>query len=383
MKIVADENIPCVEQAFASLGEVTLLPGRGMQAADVRDADVLLVRSVTRVDASLLDHSAVRFVGSATIGFDHVDRAYLRERGIGFSTAPGSNATSAAEYVISVLMVLSAQQGIELAGRTVGIIGCGNVGSRVQQRLTALGMHCLVNDPPLQAQGGHDDFVPLEAVLQADVVTLHVPLETAGDNPTFHLVNAQRLQQLRPGAIFINTARGAVADNRALDDVLGRRDDLTVVLDVWENEPAISTSLLKKVALGTPHIAGYSIDGKLRGTAMIYQAACEYLDVPAEWHAGDAIAAAPAIRLTPDSQEDVLAIVREAVLAVYDVRADDARLRETLALPDAERSTAFDALRKNYPVRREFSESTIQLPRPADAAGMLLEKLGFRVAAAD
>jgi erythronate-4-phosphate dehydrogenase len=383
MKIIADENIPCVEQAFASLGEVILLPGRSMQAADVGDADVLLVRSVTRVDAALLDNSPVRFVGSATIGFDHVDRDYLQGRGIGFSTAPGSNATSAAEYVVSVLMVLSSQQGFELAGKTVGIIGCGNVGSRVRQRLTALGMRCLVNDPPLQAQGVQDDFVPLEAVLQADIVTLHVPLEKAGRYPTFHLVNAARLQQLGPGAIFINTARGAVADNQALDDALEGRDDLTVVLDVWENEPAISTGLLQKVALGTPHIAGYSIDGKLRGTGMIYEAACEYFDMPAQWHARDAVAATPAYRLTGDRQEDVLATLREAVLSVYDVREDDARLRETLALPDTERSAAFDALRKNYPVRREFSESTIQLQHPADAAGVLLGKLGFRIAATD
>lgn len=383
MKIIADENIPCVEQAFASLGEVSLLPGRSMQAADVRDADVLLVRSVTRVDAALLDNSSVRFVGSATIGFDHVDRDYLQGRGIGFSTAPGSNATSAAEYVVSVLMVLSAQQGFELAGKTVGIIGCGNVGSRVRQRLTALGMHCLVNDPPLEAQGVQDDFVPLESVLQADIVTLHVPLERAGQFPTFHLVNAARLQQLGPGAIFINTARGAVADNQALDDALERRDDLTVVLDVWENEPAISTGLLQKVALGTPHIAGYSIDGKLRGTGMIYDAVCRHFDMPAQWHARDAVAATPAYRLTRDPQEDVLATLREAVLSVYDVREDDARLRETLVLPDAERSAAFDALRKNYPVRREFSESTIQLQQPADAAGVLLGKIGFRIAATD
>ena len=383
MKIIADENIPCVEQAFASLGEVTLLPGRGMQAADVRDADVLLVRSVTRVDASLLDNSPVRFVGSATIGFDHVDRDYLQERGIGFSTAPGSNATSAAEYVVSVLMVLSAQQGFELAGKTVGIIGCGNVGSRVRQRLTALGMRCLVNDPPLEAQGVQDDFVSLEAALQADIVTLHVPLERAGQFPTFHLVNTTQLQQLVPGAIFINTARGAVADNRALDDALEHRDDLTVVLDVWENEPAISTGLLQKVALGTPHIAGYSIDGKLRGTGMIYRAVCNHFDKPVQWHATDAMAAAPAYRLTRDAEAGVLATLREAVLSVYDVREDDARLRETLALPDAERSAAFDALRKNYPIRREFSESTIQMRHPGNETGMLLGKLGFRIAGAD
>ncbi len=383
MKIVADENIPCVEQAFASLGEVTLLPGRGMQADDVRDADVLLVRSVTRVDATLLADSAVRFVGSATIGFDHVDRAYLDNRGIGFSTAPGSNATSAAEYVVSVLMVLSARQGFELAGRTVGIIGCGNVGSRVRLRLTALGMRCLVNDPPLEARGFEDDFVSLETALQADIVTLHVPLEKAGEYPTFHLINAGRLQQLGPGAILINTARGAVADNRALDEVLGSRDDLAVVLDVWENEPAISASLLHKVALGTPHIAGYSIDGKLRGTEMIYNAVCEHFNLPGQWHAGDVIAAGPACLLTRTQEEDVLAMLRAAVLSVYDVRDDDARLRETLALPESERSAAFDALRKNYPVRREFSESTILLRQPDSEAGQLLETLGFRVAGAD
>ena len=383
MKIVADENIPCIEQAFASLGEVSLLPGRGMQAADVRDADVLLVRSVTRVDASLLDNSAVRFVGSATIGFDHVDRDYLRNRGIGFSTAPGSNATSAAEYVISVLMVLSAQQGFELAGKTVGIIGCGNVGSRVRQRLTALGMHCLVNDPPLQAQGVQDDFVQIEAALQADIVTVHVPLERSGVHPTLHLIDAARLRQLAPGAIFINTSRGAVADNQALDVALEHRDDLTVVLDVWENEPAISTRLLQRVALGTPHIAGYSLDGKLRGTEMIYDAVCRHFDRTVQWRAADAVDAAPAYRLAHDAEEDVLATLREAVLSVYDVREDDARLRATLALSADERSAAFDSLRKNYPIRREFSESTIRMRQPDSQAGTLLEQLGFRVAGTD
>ena len=191
MQIIADENIPCVAKAFASLGEVTLLPGRGMSPAQVRDADILLVRSVTRVDQALLGEANVRFVGSATIGFDHVDRVYLNRAGIGFSTAPGSNATSAAEYVVSALLALNAQQGFEPAGKTVGIIGCGNVGSRVRQKLSALGMNCLVNDPPLQAQGGHDAFVDLEAVLQADVITLHVPYTREEAYPTHHLADAE------------------------------------------------------------------------------------------------------------------------------------------------------------------------------------------------
>ena len=377
MKIVADENIPCVQQAFSSLGEVSLLSGRDMQAGQVRDADILLVRSVTRVDAALLEGSAVRFVGSATIGFDHVDRGYLQQRGIGFATAPGSNATSAAEYVVSALMVLSEQQGFELAGKTVGIIGCGNVGSRVQQKLSVLGMQCRVNDPPLQAGGGQDDFVSLDEVLQADIVTVHVPLTKAGRHPTFHLVNEALLQRLKPGAIFINTSRGAVADNRALEALLASRDDLSVVLDVWEDEPSISTPLLRQVDLGTPHIAGYSHDGKLRGTDMIYRAACEYFSQPVSWQVADELQRVAAIDLR--SRQAGNALVSAIVLGAYDVRQDDARLRATLSLSAAERASAFDRLRKDYPVRREFTESTVLLDDPAGAAGKLLSGLGFAV----
>ncbi len=377
MKIVADENIPCVQQAFASLGEVSLLPGRGMQPENVRAADILLVRSVTRVDASLLQGSPVRFVGSATIGYDHVDRDYLQQQDIGFAPAPGSNATSAAEYVVSALMVLSGQQGFELAGKTVGIVGCGNVGSRVRRRLSALGMHCLVNDPPLQASAGHDDFVSLDTALQADIVTLHVPLTKSGPYPTLHLLNAAALDRLKPGAILINTSRGAVADNRALDALLATRDDLSLVLDVWENEPSISAALLQKVALGTAHIAGYSYDGKLRGTEMIYRAACDYFNRPVQWRAADELERAASIDLRNHDTDDVLAVARAAVLACYDVRQDDARLRATLSLPDAERALAFDRLRKDYPLRREFSESSVLLDEPAGALAQLLSGLGF------
>ena len=377
MKIVADENIPCVQQAFASLGEVSLLPGRELQAGQVHDADILLVRSVTRVDASLLKGSSVRFVGSATIGFDHVDRDYLQQQGIGFATAPGSNATSAAEYVVSSLMVLSEQQGFGLAGKTVGIIGCGNVGSRVRRKLSALGMQCRVNDPPLQAGGGHDDFVALDEVLQADIVTVHVPLTKTGRHPTFHLVNEAFLERLQPGAIFINTSRGAVADNRALDALLASRDDLSVVLDVWEGEPSISTSLLRQVDLGTPHIAGYSYDGKLRGTDMIYRAACEYFALPVSWQVADELPQLATIDMR--SREAGNALVNAMVLGAYDVRQDDARLRATLSLPAAERASAFDRLRKDYPVRREFTESTVLLDESAGETGALLSGLGFAV----
>jgi erythronate-4-phosphate dehydrogenase len=377
MKIIADENIPCVSEAFASLGDVTLVPGRGLQAAQVKDADILLVRSVTRVDESLLAGSSVRFVGSATIGFDHVDRDYLHLSGIGFATAPGSNAVSAAEYVVSSLMALSERQGFALAGKTVGIIGCGNVGSRVRERLTVLGMRCRLNDPPLQAAGVDDDFVDLAAVLQSDVVTVHVPLTRSGAHPTFHLLDARLFSQLRPYSVLINTSRGAVADNVALNDALVQRDDLAVVLDVWEGEPAINLALLEKVALATPHIAGYSLDGKLRGTEMIYRAACEFLAAPVQWNARAA--------LPPDITAELPkglgdgALIRAAVLGCYDVRDDDHRLRRLTELAADERPRYFDRLRKEYPVRREFAATRLVDASIPEREREQLAGLGFIV----
>ena len=379
MKIVADENIPCVEQAFASLGEVTLLPGRGMQPGQVHDADVLLVRSVTSVDQALLQDSAVRFVGSATIGFDHVDRAWLQQQGIGFTTAPGSNAISAAEYVVSALLLMAQRKGFELKQKTVGIIGCGNVGSRVRSRLAALGMRSVVNDPPLQAQGGHDDFVSLDEVLQADVITVHVPYTRDGLHPTHHLVDAAVLRKLPTDALFINTSRGAVTDNDALNRLLGERADLSVVLDVWEGEPAINTQLLERVCIGTPHIAGYSLDGKLRGTEMIYRAACEFFGQAGQWRAADSLPAAAVIEIAETENLSFAALLHRTVSACYDICADDARLRSMLALPADAQPAFFDRLRKEYPVRREFSETTVLLDPALDELAQVLRGLGFAV----
>ena len=376
MKIIADENIPCVEQAFASLGEVTLLPGRSMQPEQLRDADILLVRSVTVVDQALLAHSSVRFVGSATIGFDHVDRAYLQRHGIGFATAPGCNATSAAEYVVSALLVLAERKDFSLAGKSVGIIGCGNVGSRVRNKLSALDMRCVVNDPPLQVQGGHDDFVSLDEALQADVITVHVPYTRDGDYPTHHLFDEALLKKLPSGALFINTSRGAVTDNQALDTLLVERDDLSVVLDVWEGEPAINTSLLQRVDLGTPHIAGYSLDGKLRGTEMIYRAASDWFGHPGRWSAADYL---PAVSVVEFSESGVTAMLRAAIFSVYDIRADDARLRAMLALPPGEQLAYFDRLRKEYPVRREFSATSVLVDDADSECEPILRGLGFPV----
>lgn len=381
MRIVADENIPFIRQACAGLGEVRLLPGRAIRREDVRDADVLFVRSVTRVDAALLEGSRVRFVGTATIGADHVDAPALAALGIAFASAPGSNAVSVAEYVVAALLTLAERRRWYLAGMTLGIIGVGNVGSRVAARARALGLSVLLNDPPLARRGALREHAALPDLLAAaDVVTVHVPLERDGADPTYHLIDEAFLRALKPGAALINTSRGAVHDTRALL----ASPPAALVLDVWEGEPRIDGALLQRCDLATPHIAGYSFDGKARGSEMIVNAARAALRLEGTWSA-DALLPAPpppvSLNVNGLSIQDVL---RQAVRVAYDIEADDARLRATQTLPEAERALAFDQLRKEYPIRREFARFVVSLRgacRNGDPAPAL-RGLGFAVAAA-
>jgi erythronate-4-phosphate dehydrogenase len=374
MRIVADPNIPFVREAFGSLGDIALVPGREITAATVRDADALLVRSVTRVNESLLAGSRVKFVATATIGTDHVDERYLALRGIGFASAAGSNANSVAEYVVAAMLELAHRRKFRLRDKTLGVVGVGNVGSRVVRYAEALGMRVLQNDPPREraefpasftdelpdtptpgpsgagefdsavplpggVRGGfRSPFVSLDRVLaEADIITLHVPLTREGPDATFHLFDKDRLAALelrRP--ILINTARGAVIDNKALLKAIDGEKIGATVLDVWENEPNISPELLDVVDLGTPHIAGYSLEGKVNGTRMIYEAACRHFGWPATWQ--PVLPPPPAIELTGDLYADVR--------RMYDITADDAALRKNVR--------DFDKLRAEYPVRREF-----------------------------
>jgi erythronate-4-phosphate dehydrogenase len=394
MRIVADENIPCVAEAFGSLGEVHLTPGRSLSADDVREADVLLVRSVTPVGAKLLEGSRVRFVGTATIGTDHVDTAYLEKAGIAFAAAPGSNANSVAEYTTAALLVVAQRRGYTLAGRSIGVIGVGNVGSRVAQKATALGMKVLLNDPPLQRATGDARYLPLEDLLACDFLTLHVPLERGGPDPTWHMVDGEFLSRMKPGSVLLNSSRGAVVDNAALRaalraDLLGALDAGRVdaaVLDVWEGEPDIRTDLLERVTLGTPHIAGYSLDGKVNGTEMIYAAACRRLGVEPCWTAAQGLPRPefPEMFIRAEGRP-IEEVVREAVLTAYPIEEDDEALREILTLPAAARPARFDELRKTYPVRREFRNVTIHLSGAAEGAldaAEVLKKIGFVVAPA-
>jgi erythronate-4-phosphate dehydrogenase len=373
MLIVADRNIPQVQEAFAGLGEVRLHEGRSLQSPDLKDADILLVRSVTPVNAALLAGSRVRFVGSATIGTDHVDLEHLRANGINFAYAPGSNALAVAEYVLAALLAV---QETPPKG-PVGIVGCGNTGRALARLLHALGIEYLVNDPPLQQSGTAKgvEFVSLAEVRRAPVISLHVPLTRGGQHPSFHLVDEKFLNDLAPDALLINTSRGAVVDNAALEAYLGR-GGLRAVLDVWEGEPAINAGLLEKVTLGTAHIAGYSLEGRLEGTQRMYQAVCEFLAIKPVWHY---TAQAPAQAYLSTGKTGFAAVC-DCVLQAYDIRRDDAQLRALLPLPAAERAAGFDRLRRDYPPRREFAAYRCRLT-PADRVlQQKLSGLGFALA---
>lgn len=355
LNIVVDENIPAAEACFSGLGKVIKLPGRHLCNADVRDADVLVVRSITQVNQSLLAGSKVRFVGTATIGVDHVDTDWLQQQGICFTNAPGCNAQSVVDYVMTALLELESSRDFSLAGKSVGIIGLGNVGSRLQAVCKAMGLTVLACDPPLQ-QAGTNGLVSSDEAWQADIVSLHVPLVKDGAFPTLYLGDYRRLHSMVPNAVLINSSRGAVVDNRALSNVLNERPDLCAVLDVWEGEPLVNRELVSQVDIATPHIAGYSHDGKVRGTWMIYQKLCEFLQQPIQLQEQDLIPTPLNLMLDFSlAHTDNPRSARDIVQKVYDIREDDLGLRTSLQLERERRGEGFDALRKHYRVRREFA----------------------------
>lgn len=378
LRIVADENIPLACEAFGAFGEVELVAGRKIDARTVADADALVVRSVTRVGDALLDGSRVRFVGTATIGTDHVDVAALERRGVAFASAPGCNARSVAEYLGAVLLELEHELERDFRVATIGVIGVGNVGSRVADVARALGLRVLQCDPPRAEREPDFASVSLDVLVRAaDVLTFHVPLEDVGEHPTRHLLDAERIEQLRPGAVVVNSSRGGIVDDDALA-IACAAARAEAVLDVWEDEPHPSSAMLGMVRIATPHVAGYSLDGKLAGTRMIADALARTLDMAGP---GPGVFRAPVAAPTIEVTARGRAAVREAVQRVYDVRADDARLRAALADagagPEA-RGAAFDRLRRDYPVRREFAGYEVR-GAFGDEERRTLVDLGFAV----
>jgi erythronate-4-phosphate dehydrogenase len=374
MNIVVDANIPFAETAFSAFGNVRVASGRAIDHALVKDADMLLVRSVTSVDKELLHDTAVRFVGTATIGTDHVDTDYLASRGIAFVSAPGSNARSVAEYVACALVHVFEGDLENLSRKTLGVIGAGNVGSRVLSIARGLGMPCLVNDPPLQKKTGGEGFVSLDEILsKSDIVTIHVPLIHSGEFSTVSLVDKRFIETMKSPAMLINTSRGQVVEEAALRSL---RSGLgPVVLDVWENEPSISPETLALATIATPHIAGYSYDGKVRGSRMLFEAVAGFLNCRVQWE--DAVTDTGAEATTIDVRGANRPLAR-ALEAAYPIMDDDARLRGII--DKKEPGAYFDGLRKSYPKRLEFEHFTVCCsPGQEKTFGRVLGNLGFKV----
>ena len=379
MKIVCDKNMPYAAEAFGTLGDVLLKDGRLIEPEDVRDAELLITRSTTKVSAGLLDGSAVRFYGSGVIGTDHIDIPYLESRGIVWTGAPGCNAESVANYVTAALLWLGGKHGLTLAGRTLGVIGVGNVGRRVCAHARALGLRVLANDPPRRRDAADAEargFVPLERVLdESDIITCHVPLTRNGPDATWHLLGAAQFARLKPGAVFINAARGPVIETDALLAALGTRV-AHAVIDCWEGEPAYRADLLARADLTTPHIAGHAYEGKVNGTAIVYRRACAFLGAEAAFPFTLPPPPLPAWRADAAGRKDE-EVLRELVLSVYDIEADSRRLRESCVADGAARAAAFDAQRGKYPMRREFASTRVTLDRASAALLAKVRGLGF------
>lgn len=376
IKIIADENIAYAREAFSLLGDVTLLHGRKITPDTLKDADVLIVRSITMVNENLLAGSRIKFVGTATIGKDHVDVEYLDRNNIAFADAAGCNANAVKEYVFTALTEVLVKRNLQFKDLSAGIIGVGNVGSKVAKCAGALGMRTILNDPPLKRKTGNEIFRELDEALKADIVTLHVPLNKEGIDRTYHLLDADNLNRLKEDTILINSSRGSVVDRNALKKAIDEKN-LTVILDVWENEPDIDPVLLQKVFIGTPHIAGYSFEGKINGTMMMYSALCRFLKrkeifSPPKPEINNSI-------LEINDPHSIEESLQKIFRRIYDIGKDDFNLRRILNDKQDETGRYFDQLRKDYHLRYEFANYTIVVPEDQEELIKILTALGFIV----
>jgi len=376
MKIIADENIAFAKEAFSEFGDVQLVDGRKITNQQLINVDALIVRSITNVNSNLLSGTKVKFVGTATIGSDHIDLIYLKKNNITFADAKGCNADSVAEYVFTALLKIAVDENIKLNKKSIGVVGIGNIGSRVVRIAEAFGMKVLKNDPPLEREGIGNDYVSLDEIIQADIITLHVPLNKGGEDKTVHLLNKINLGQIRKKAIITNTSRGAVIDNDALHNIIQEKE-LNSVLDVWENEPTVDIDLLHITKIGTAHIAGYSLEGKVTGTKMIYEALCNFIGKASSWK--PALPEVENKEVVLDANKNDELKLYNLLRTAYDIEEDDKRMRNMLKVKREEREDYFDRLRKEYSVRREFSNYIVKLRESEQHLKKILESLRFKV----
>jgi erythronate-4-phosphate dehydrogenase len=373
MKIVADDKIPFLKGALEPHAEVVYMPGKQINREILKDTDAILIRTRTKCTENLLEDSLVRFIGTATIGFDHIDTHYCTKKNIVWTNAPGCNSNSVQQYIAAALLKISTEHFFCLKDKTIGIIGVGNVGSKVEKFARSLGMRVLLNDPPRARKEGKKKFHSLNTVLsESDIVTVHVPLNVVGEDCTYHLFDEKSFKKIKKGEWFFNTSRGEVADSYALKKVLASGRLSGAVIDVWENEPDIDLELMGQAFIATPHIAGYSTDGKANGTAMVVNTLCKYFNLSlVNWYPQNVPPPAfPNISIDcKDKSEEE--IIREAVNFTYNIDEDNKKLRSS--------PSDFEKQRGDYPIRREFTSYSVELKNGSERIQNTLAELGFKI----
>jgi erythronate-4-phosphate dehydrogenase len=370
MIVIVDQHIPFIRGVLEQFADVRYMPGAAMTRSSVAGADALIVRTRTACTPELLEGTKISFIASATIGYDHIDTAYCEKNGIVWTNAPGCNSSSVRQYIAAALGLAGERFG-GMKGKTIGVVGVGNVGSKVAAHCRLAGLNVLLNDPPRQRREGTSNFVPLRTVIEeADIISFHVPLTESGEDKTFHLADRAFFSKLRPSQLFINTSRGEVAESGALKEALRNKQIAASILDVWEEEPRIDRDLLSKTFIATPHIAGYSTDGKANGTAMSVQALSRHFGLGIDsWF--------PAKIPPPEKAEHALdctgldaeKVLARAVALTYDIAADDRRMKES---PEC-----FEKQRADYPLRREFPAYTLHLKHAGAGVREICEQAGF------
>lgn len=372
MKIIIDDKIPYIQDAFEGVAEVIYLSGNKTTPEIVKDADAIVTRTRTICNEKLLAGSEVKFIATATIGYDHIDTDYCEAAGIKWTNAPGCNSKSVEQYIASALMVLAERKGWDLNKKCIGIVGVGNVGSKVASVCNLLGMKVLLNDPPRERVEGSDAFVSLKQIMdEADIISLHVPLNMKGEDTTFHLGNKAFLNSLKQKPVLINSCRGEVIETNAVKDALKSGNISGFICDCWENEPDIDLELFALTDLATPHIAGYSKDGKALGTMMTVHSISNFFALGLNnWQPlGVELPANPIIEFdgTGLNEQEIIAKV---ILATYDIRNDDRKFRNN--------TTEFEQQRGDYPVRREFPAYTVKATHVDEKTVDKLKLLGFK-----
>jgi erythronate-4-phosphate dehydrogenase len=373
IKIVADDKIPFLKGILEPFAEVEYHKGSEISNEILKDADALIIRTRTKCNKVLLEGTKVKFIATATIGFDHIDAAYCKSNEIRWISATGCNSDSVKQYIASALTSLSIKHNFDLSEKTIGIVGHGNVGSKVANLAMLFGMKVLLNDPPLQRKDSTLKFTSLNEIKEkADIITFHVPLNREGIDKTLHMCNKVFLKSIKPTCIIINSSRGEVVDNQALKSALKNKQIKAAILDVWENEPNIDTELLRLVDYATPHIAGYSADGKANGTAMSVMAISDFFGFGLKNWFPNNVPLPDETEIKIDCKgKSAKEILSELILKTYDIQSDDKILKASVE--------TFEKQRGDYPLRREFHNYTVALENDEFQLEKTIIKIGFKV----